>query len=39
MVVSDAGWDGKVIAARGWDGLKIPGEETGVLLAVLCGGC
>lgn len=27
------------IAARGFVGLKRPGEETGVLLAVLCGDC
>lgn len=37
---SEAGCDeGSDMVARGFAGLKSPGEETGVLLAVRAGGC
>ena len=39
VVVSDADWVGKVMAGRGRDGLKRPGDDTGVLLAVRWGTC
>lgn len=31
--------DGRDMVARGWAGLKRPGDEIGVLFAVLEGGC
>jgi len=37
VVPSDAGWGGSDIFARGLVGLKRPGDEAGVLLAVLEG--
>lgn len=40
MWFSEADWeDGRDMAARGWTGLKSPGDETGVLFVVLEGGC
>lgn len=40
VVFSEFEWEeGSDMAARGLAGLKSPGEETGVLLAVLEGGC
>lgn len=40
MVFSEAGCeDGRDMVARGLAGLKRPGDETGVLLAVRAGGC
>ena len=39
VALSEAGGDGKVIAGRGRDGLKRPGDDTGVLFAVRCGTC
>ena len=39
VAVSEPGCDGKDMLGRGWLGVKRPGEDTGVLLAVRCGIC
>lgn len=39
MVFSDDGWPESDMFERGMLGLKRPGDETGVLLAVRCGIC
>ena len=37
-MASEAGWEENDMLSRGCDGLKSPGDETGVLLAVRDGG-
>ncbi len=39
MAVSEPGWEEKDKLGRGRVGLKSPGDDTGVLLAVRCGIC
>ncbi len=39
MAPSDAGWEGNDMIGLETDGLKVSGDETGVLLAVRGGTC